>query len=64
MPHSKLFDNHRQIVFVGLQKEFNGVLPNVDGFRAKVNIKIQTEKYISGRNKTIHKFCDKWKIFI
>ena len=42
----------------------NGVLPNVACFRAKVNIKIQTEKYISARNKTIHKFCDKWKFFI
>ena len=38
----------------------NGVLLNVACFRAKVNIKIQTEKYISAINKTIRKFCNKW----
>ena len=44
--------------------KMNGILPNVTCFRVKVNMKIKTEKYISARNKMIHKFYNKWKFFI
>ena len=37
-----------------------GVLPNITNFLAKVNIKLQTEKYISIKNNTLQEFYDKW----
>ena len=38
----------------------NGVLPNKTNFLAKVNIKLQKEKYISIKNNTLKEFYDKW----
>ena len=37
-----------------------GVLPNITNFLAKVNIKLQTEKYISIKNNRLQEFYDKW----
>ena len=37
-----------------------GVLPNITNFLAKVNVKLQTEKYISIQNNTLQEFYDKW----
>ena len=38
----------------------NRVLPNITNCLAKVNIKLQTEKYISIKNNTLKEFYDKW----
>ena len=43
-----------------LQSILFGVLPNITNLLAKVNIKLQTEKYISIKNNTLKEFYDKW----
>ena len=36
------------------------VLPNIEGFKFKVRIKYQVEKYISTKNKKLETFYEKW----
>ena len=34
--------------------------PNLEGFKLKIKIKYQTEKYISTKNKNLNTFYKKW----
>ena len=36
------------------------VLPNIEGFKFKVRIKYQVEKYISTKNNKLETFYEKW----
>ena len=36
------------------------ILPSLAGFKMKIKIKFETEKYICTRNKTLDKFIKKW----
>ena len=38
------------------------VLPHIDSFIVKVNIKYETEKYICTKNKSLKKLMDKWNL--
>ena len=37
-----------------------GVPPNLEGFKLKIKIKYQTEKYISTKNNNLNTFYKKW----
>ena len=36
------------------------ILPNITGFKLKVNNKFETEKYVCTKNNTLDKFNKKW----
>ena len=40
----------------------NKELPNIQGFKFKVNLKYETEKYICTKNKNLDKLMEKWKM--
>ena len=60
MPPAKLFDNHRQIVPVGLQKEWSSSQHNQLSSKSKYQITNRKIHSFSIKNNTLKEFYDKW----
>ena len=59
MPPTELFSISSLTIFVGLQKITN---MSIAGFRTKIKLKLETEKCICTKNKTLKEFCQKWAL--
>ena len=59
MSLTKLFLVDSQTIYIWDCRR-SQILPSLAGFKIKIKIKFETEKYICTKNKTLNQFSKKW----